>query len=469
MSAWSSAEVTRQGSTDAAAPRPFSDTVLGAAPAVALAMAVICLGAGCLSLSLNSLDGMRLLLVGLLGASSVFLALHVRYEDSVWSREILLQVAASVAAAGLLAVIPEYTYGYYLNAFIHRSIYTALIFIALGAWATSTAVYYLLGATPTARDRGRFLIVLLPVGLAALVYGLVLARVIQDGVRELSWGALTNAYTEQLSRTVTLDKQIEGAGLRNQILGTFLLMGMTAALSLPIGVGTGVFLSVYGGWMAHSVNVCVSMLRSISVFILGVTAFSLVRYSADHFSSTTGTTTFSDLIRGYFYVEGHFKNPAGGSYLLAAVFLSLLVIPVIARSTEEGCRSVPMDIREGSSALGATDGHLLTRIMLPWALPNIMTGLLLGLAEAAGSVAVLLFIAGGGEHGVGPFKGVTSLAFVVYAAHPGRGTKNFTDIMSRFEFTAAFLLIVITFTLTLAALLLKQRFARRYRGGLLDS
>ena len=466
MSALASAEAAARGRTDAEAPRPLLQAILSAAPAVALAVAGTSLAIGCASLSLNSLDGLRLVVLGLLAASSVFLGAHARYEDGVWSREIALQVISSLIVAGVVAIIPEYTYGYYINAIIHRSLFTAFALIAVGSWTTSTAVYYVQGATPTARDRARFLIVLLPVAFAALVYGAMLERIVQKGAPELSWDVLRRGYTEDLTTIVLHGQAAPAAGLRNHIEGTLLLMAMTGAIALPIGVGTGVFLSEYGGWASHIVNVCVSMLRSVSVFIIGVTAFSLVQYTANHSPSLTGTTALSDLIRGYYVLKGGYKNAAGGSFLLASVFLSLLVIPVIARATEEGCRSVPAEIREGSSALGGTEGHLLTRIVLPWALPNITTGLLLGLAEAAGSVAVLLFIAGIGELGVGPLRGVTSLAFMVYQANPNRGPKYFTDIMSRYEFAAVFLLIIITLTCTIAALLLKQRFAKRYQAGL---
>jgi phosphate transport system permease protein len=432
--------------------------ILAAAPAIAFAATGAGLAIGSVSLSLNSLDGIRLVVLGLMAASLLFLGAHVRHLDGVWSREIALQVGACAAGAALLVVIPEYSYGYYINGIIHRSLFTAFVLLIVGSWSAATSLYYLLGATPTARDRSRLLILLLPIAFVSVAYGALLFRVVQLGAPDLSWHVLTHAYSQELVSS----KLVRSAGMRNHILGTLLLMAMTGAIALPIGVGTGVFLSEYGGWMAHAVGLCVSMLRSISVFILGVTAFSMVRYAADN---ATGTP-LSDLIRGYYIAPGGFKTATNGSFLIAAVFLSLLVIPVIARATEEGCRSVPSDVREGSSALGATDGHALTRVMLPWALPNIMTGLLLGLAEAAGSVTVLLFIAGTGQHGVGPLREVTSLAFLIFQARRGEDPRIFTDVMSRYQFSAALLLLIITFALTIAALWLKQRFAKRYRAGI---
>jgi phosphate transport system permease protein len=461
MSNWSSTEpgplASAHGSVGEA-PRPIPEFLLAATPPIALVISAAGLAIGGLSLSLNSLDGFRLFVLGLLGVSLVLLGAHARYEDGIWSREIFLQLLACVGSAALLAVIPEWTYGYYINGIIHRSLFTAFVLLGVCAWTMSTAIYYALGATPTARDRSRSVVVLLPIVFALLAYGAVLFRVVEKGAPDVSWHVLTHAYSSRLTST----SLVRGSGMRSHIEGTLLLMGMTGAIALPIGVGTGVFLSEYGGWAGHIVAVSVSMMRSISVFILAVTAYSLVRYTGSHASGTE----LSDLVRGSFTDQSGYKQAANGSFLTAAVFLALLVIPVIARATEEGCRSVPVDIREGSRALGATDGHTLLCILLPWSLPNILTGLLLGLAEAAGSVTVLLFIAGTGQNGIGPLREVTSLAFLIFDAHPGKGPKSFTDIMSQYQFAAAFLLLIITFTLTISALLIRQRFAKRYRAGI---
>jgi ABC-type phosphate transport system permease subunit len=442
------------------APHGWLITALSGAPALALVVSVVGLLVGGLSLSLNSLDPVRLELLAAIGASLALLALHARVREGVWSRELAVLLGMTALSALVLARLPEWLYGYYINGVIHRSIFTVVILLALCSWSTSTALYYALGATPSARDRARFVVLLIPIALAFVLYAAIVGRLIEKGAPELSLHAITHAYYVKLSGAPAT------AGMRNHILGTLLLMAMTAGIALPIGVGTGLFISEYGGALGHVVAAAVAMLRSISVFILAVTAFSLVRWSAGGSGAAHADSLVSKLIRGY-YLDAHgFTHADGGSFLLAAAFLALLVIPVIARSTEEGCRSVPRDIREGSQALGATDGNELLRILLPWSLPNIITGLLLGLAEAAGSVTVLMFIAGAGDHGIGPLRGATSLAFLIFDAHPGKGPKLFTDVMSSFEFSAALLLLCITFALTIAALVLKSRFARRYRGGI---
>ncbi len=453
-------EQNRLSAREARRPRdlgtPALDRASAVLPVMAFGVSAVALVIACVSLSLNSLDPYRLVVGGALTASLALLVLHVRYEDEAWDLWAIGLLVASAVAVVLLARLPEYTYGHSINGLIHRSLFTAIIQLAIALPTTCVALYYVLGATPTARDLSRYPFLVLPIVLSLFAYVVILFRLVQKGAPDLTWNAISNEYSSRLVGSAFVNE----AGMRNHILGTFLLMAMTALIALPIGVGTGIFVTEHDGWLAKLVGFSTSMLRAISVFILAVSAFSLVRYTGDH----QGNGVLSDLIRGFYLDDAGFKHPAKGSFLTAAVFLSLLVIPVIARATEEGLRSLPSDIREGSQALGATDGHALLRILLPWSLPNIMTGLLLGSAEAAGSVTVLLFISGRGQYGLGPQHEATSLAYLIFDA--GRGAKSFTDVMGQYQFSAALLLLCITFSLTILALFLKQRFATRYRAGI---
>ncbi len=446
-------------------PRPLALTGT-LAPALALAASAAALAFACLSLSLNSLDPYRLPIDAALAASLALLLLQVRFVEARWDLELLALLGASLVAFVGLALIPEYTYGNEINAFIHRSFFSAVIMLFVALPALCASLYWVLGATPTARDISRYPLICLPIAFAVAAYGAILVRLVQKGWHNLTWHAVTHAYNAQLTSTEIL----RSSGMRNHIEGTLLLMGLTALFALPIGVGAGVFISEYRGWLVRVVSLSTSMLRAISVFILAATAFSLVRYSADNATASSGFwhsspgSWLAEAIQGSYRDPNGFKHAAHGSFLMASVFLSLLVIPVISRSTEEGLRSVPRELRDGSTALGATEGHSLLGILIPWSLPNIITGLLLGVAEAAGSVTVLLFVAGDGQHGVAPLREVTSLAFLVFSA--GRGPKSFTGVMSRYQFSAALLLLMITFALTAGALVMKQRFGARYRAGI---
>jgi phosphate transport system permease protein len=424
------------------------------AAVLALVVSALCLSAGTAALAFNSADALRLVMSG--GTFLAFGAFVVttRRETGAWHRDMLGIAAAALLVTLIFLVVPEYTYGHELNGIIHRSLLSSLLMIGLGLPATSTAAYYAMGGGPTAWDRSRYPLLLFPIALILAAYGAIIIRLIIEGAPDLSWDLLTTSYKQRLVGS----EFVVDVGMRNQLLGTLLLVGMTAAIALPIGVGAGAYMAEHDGWTSMVIRFCTLVLRAISVFILGVTAFTLADWSAQYAPGDTR----SDLLRGFYLDDAGFKIAGHGSYITAAIVLSMLVIPVISRATEEGFRSVPREIREGSVALGATEGHGFTRILLPWAFPNIITGLLLGCAEAAGSVAVILFIAGTGEFGVGPLRDVTSLSFLVYYAD--RGPKTFLESMGEYRYASALLLIIITFTFSIAALLLKRQFGKRYEG-----
>ena len=432
-------------------------------PAAAFVVSGLGVIDGCLSLSLNSLVGVSIALLGLLCVSLLALAADVRRSTGVWERQLLVLAALSAASMVVLWFLPTYWNGLDLNGIFHRSFFAAIFLLGVSVPSSCQTLYRTLGATPDAEDMAHYPLILLPVGLLLAAYGLLLARLIQAGLPNLDWHALTTPYRIVRWTTQPIDnpwaqpqtQQATQTGMLNYILATLLLVGMTCVIAFPVGVGTGVFLSEYGkGPLAAVVRFSTTLLRAMSVFIIGVTAFSVARHSWG--------TPFSDLFAGYLRDMNGAKHSANGSFVTGAIFLSLLMIPVISRSTEQGCRATPQDLKEGSLGLGATEGHTLTRVILPWSLPSIVTGLLIGCAEAAGSVAVLMFMAGTGENGIGPLKGVTSLGYFILGVR--NGSVQFQRDMSQYQFSAALLLVIMTVGLSVVALLLKRRFAKRYRG-----
>jgi ABC-type phosphate transport system permease subunit len=284
------------------------------------------------------------------------------------------------------------------------------------------------------------------------------------GLPNLTWEAIQKAYFNYswpIKTTIDegwpiwsteLRSQI---GLANHLTGTGLLMLLTSLISLPFGVGAGIYLSEYANGLFESIaRFSVTALRAISTLILGLAAYSLV--------TNSGSTPFAYIFQGN-YFDGYEPKLMGGSFLTASLVLALLVIPIIANSTEEGCRSLPPELREGALALGASDQTTLWRIVIPWAMPNIVTALLLGCAEAAGSVAVIMFISGRGDYGVGIFRPVTSLAYLIFDIY--YGDRAFKLGMANYQFTAGVLLLIITVGLGLAALLIKRWLVKRHRGG----
>lgn len=364
-------------------------------------------------------------------------------------------LAMSALVAGVLAfALPAWIFGFNLNGIISRTVFSGPALLILGTGGCALAIRRLLAAYPSGADAALVPVLLVPVALGLAGYAIVVGRIVISGIGSFSLGLVTTAYAP--SQASGAPTQV---GFLNNILGTFLLIGLTLLIAILPGVGAGVFMSEYPGRIAAIVRFCATMLRAIAMFIIGAAAFGLVGIATSFDSGSIA----SQLIRGA-YADDTGVHAERGSFLLAATVVAMLVIPVIARLTEEGLRSVPREIREGAVALGATEGYSLRRILLPWAAPNILTALILAGAEAAGSLAIVMFVAGTGERGVGPLSGATTLDFAVFATR--WGPRAYFDAMKSYQFVAALLLLVLTVCLSLLAMALQRRFAARYRGSI---
>jgi ABC-type phosphate transport system permease subunit len=393
------------------------------------------------------------------------LLVDVYRTKNSWDFKILIHSILCFAGLLLLRRIPVLVTGWDFNVFIDHTLVSASFLILAGIPAMMQALYYLYGATPQAEDTAQYPLILFPVILTLFVYFALLGQLLVKGIATFDWTFLFKPYYNYLAPVKTfiagdwpkwtVEQHLQ-IGMLNHLLGTGLLMLLTSLISLPFGVGAGVYLSEYGdSWWARFARFTITSLRAISLLILGLTAYSL--------TTATSGTAFAWITHGT-YFDGYTETISyGGSYLTAALVLSLLVIPIITRATEEGCRSLPNALREGSFALGASEETTLMRVVLPWALPNIVTAALLGCAEAAGSVAVLMFIAGRGDYGVGIFRQVTSLAFLIFDIYFGE--KQFRGYMGPFQYTAGVLLLIITMGLGTLAIYIKRWLVRRHRGG----
>jgi phosphate transport system permease protein len=195
--------------------------------------------------------------------------------------------------------------------------------------------------------------------LVALVpLAFVLFFVVSQGVQALSLDFFT-----QIPRPVGE----AGGGMGNAILGTIILCGIGAAIAIPIGIMSGVFVAEYPqSTLAPVVRFAADTLNGVPSIVIGVFVYAIA------------VLPF-----------GRFSAMAGG------LALGVMMIPLITRTTEELLRLVPNSLREGALALGATRGRAVMTVVLPAALPGIITGIMLALARIAGETAPLLFTAFG--------------------------------------------------------------------------
>lgn len=156
-----------------------------------------------------------------------------------------------------------------------------------------------------------------------------------------------------------------GGGVGNAILGTLAIVGLACLIGLPLGIGAGIFLAEKGdGRLGRAVRFTAEVLSGVPSIVVGIVAYALVVIPMHRFSALAG-----------------------------AVALSLLMVPTLARSTEEFVRLVPRALREASLALGVPEWRTALRVIIRTALGGIVTAVLLSVARAAGETAPLLFTA----------------------------------------------------------------------------
>lgn len=190
--------------------------------------------------------------------------------------------------------------------------------------------------------------------LAVLPLGSLLWLVVSKGVAGLSLSFFTALPTPVGE---------PGGGVGNAILGTGMLVGLACVVGLPLGVGAGVFLAERGdGPFGRAVRFTAEVFSGVPSIVVGIVAYGIVVLAMHRFSMVAG-----------------------------ALALALLMIPALARSTEELVRLVPRSLREASLALGVPAWRTSLRVVLRTAAGGVLTAVLLAIARAAGETAPLLF------------------------------------------------------------------------------
>ncbi|QDV13844.1 Phosphate transport system permease protein PstA [Rosistilla oblonga] len=157
-----------------------------------------------------------------------------------------------------------------------------------------------------------------------------------------------------------------GGGFGNAIVGTLLMVGISVLISVPFGVLAALFLAEFGSdsKTASAVRFCAKLLTGFPSILAGVFAYAAV-----------------------VLVTGTYSAPAGG------IALSILMLPIVMLTAEEAIKMVPHRMKEAAIGMGATQTQVVWKVILPTALPGLLTGVMLAVARAAGETAPLLFTA----------------------------------------------------------------------------
>jgi phosphate transport system permease protein len=272
-------------------------------------------------------------------------------------------------------------------------------------------------------------------GLLATLVGLVVlaalvADVVRDGLPRLGWSFLTSFPS----------RRPENAGILAALVGSLWLLVLTALFAFPIGVGAAIYLEEYAthGRLQRLIEVNIANLAGVPSIIYGI----------------LGLEVFVRIMR---------PLTGGRSVLAGAMTMALLVMPIVIIAAREAIRAVPDTLRQGAYALGATPWQVTRGIVVPSALPGILTGTILALSRAVGETAPLItmgaltyiaFLPELSLEGLqSPFT-VLPIQIFNWVSRPQRG----------FHVNAAagiVVLLVVLLTMNAAAILLRNRYQRR--------
>jgi len=182
---------------------------------------------------------------------------------------------------------------------------------------------------------------------------------------------------------------MEGGGIGNAIVGTLVVVAVSTLLALPLGFMGAVYLAEYGGEskLAVVVRFCGKVLTGLPSILAGVFAYAMVVVTTGSFSAF-----------------------AGGAAM------AVLMIPTVMLTAESALRAVPSKMKMAAFGMGATRAQVVTKIVIPTAIPGILTGVMLALARAMGETAPLLFTALFSDYWFGGelFKPIASLSVLIY-------------------------------------------------------
>ena len=269
------------------------------------------------------------------------------------------------------------------------------------------------------KDFGIRLVIYVCTAFSVLLLLLIIVYVMIKGVPAVSWSFLTSV-TSVLKGTV---------GIAGNIVNTLIIIVITMLIATPIGVGSAIYLNEYAkpGKIVTIIEYATETLSGIPSIIFGL----------------FGSVFFGEILG------------LGYSLLTGALTLIIMVLPLITRNTQEALKKVPDTYRNGAIGLGSGKWHMIRTILIPSAMPGIITGAILAIGRIVGESAALLFTAGSAKllpKGIDglfdkPFQSGGTLTIQMYLSATSEG-----DFETAFGIAVVLLIIVLGINLTTKAL-----------------
>jgi phosphate transport system permease protein len=256
--------------------------------------------------------------------------------------------------------------------------------------------------------------------------GAIITFIAVRGIGVISWDFLTQAPRDSMT----------AGGVAPAIVGTFYLTLGAMLLALPLGAACAVYLTEYSprGWVVNLLRISINNLAGVPSVVFGLFGFTVfVKYFGFGVSILSGSLT-----------------------------LGILALPVIISASQEALVAVPQSVREASLALGATQWETIRRVVLPAALPGMLTGVILSVGRVAGETAPILFTAAAfyvKGYPRSPFSEVMALPYHIYALMT-EGTHP--EIQTRIAYGSCLILLALVLSVSVAAVLIRQRQRKTY-------
>ena len=327
----------------------------------------------------------------------------------------------AIYGAGAVAVLALWR-GVGLNPLLALILAIAAAGVALHVWSRA------IEGQRRALDRTVTLLVTSAFGVAMLPLLSVIYTVVSRGLSRFD----VQFFTESARNVVGA-----GGGAYHAIVGTLVITAVTTIFSVPLGIMVAVYLNEYGrGKLKSAIIFFVDVMTGIPSIVAGLFAFALFSI---------------------------FLGPGVRLGVVGAVALSVLMIPIVVRSTEEMLKVVPNGLREASYALGVPKWRTVTKIVLPTALAGILTGVMVAVARVIGETAPLLITTGTfSTVNWNPFAGrMEALPVFAYDQYKNPGVVK--DAYIDRAWAAAFTLIIIVMVLNLIARFVYRRFGKEVR------
>jgi phosphate ABC transporter permease subunit PstA len=265
-------------------------------------------------------------------------------------------------------------------------------------------------------------------GIAIIPLVAVLFYVIAKGLP--AWSSTFFTQTEAAS---------EGHGIKNAIVGTFVITALATAVTIPLGVIAGLFLADGDGKVAGAVRFTADVMTGVPSIVVGIFGYLAIVITVSPHFSPSGTSVYSGL--------------AG------AFAIGVIMLPVIMRAAETAIRGVPDSLFEAGLALGARRSTIARKVTLPSALPGLLTGLMLAVARGIGETAPLLLTIFGSQFLVwDPQKEMSAIPFVIY-----NDSSQPDPSIVQVAWGAALLLMVVVLVLNVGSRLLAAYLQRERR------